>query len=45
MQKAEVGTTYYGFDHENNFTLLFTTSKKGRKVVFLCSTHSAKSMH
>ena len=45
MQKTEVGTTYYEFDHKNNFTLLFTAPKKSKKVVFLSSMHYANSMH
>ena len=38
------GTTYYGFNHKNNFNLLSTMPKKGKKVVFLSSVHSANSM-
>ena len=38
------GTTYYGFNHKNNFNLLSTIPKKGKKVVFLSSVHSANSM-
>ena len=41
----EVGATFYGFDHEKNFTSPSTIPKKGTKVVFLSSMHSANSMH
>ena len=34
MQNVKVGNAYYGFDRENNFILLSTTLKKGKKLYF-----------
>ena len=42
-KKKLEGTTDYGFDRKNNFTLLATTPKKIKRVVFLSTMHFTKN--
>ena len=42
MTKSNAGTVHYGFDKQNDYTLLSVTPKKNKKVVFLSSMHQTK---
>lgn len=42
LTKSDAGTVHYGFDKQNNYTLLSVTPKKNKKVVFLSSMHQTK---
>ena len=39
LEAAKEGTIHYGFDHENDFTLLLITPKDKKKVIFLSTMH------
>ena len=42
LTKSNAGTVHYGFDKQNDYTLLSVTPKKNKKVVFLSSMHQTK---
>ena len=42
LTKSNAGTVHYGFDKQNEYTLLSVTPKKNKKVVFFSSMHQTK---